>query len=158
MTQGGEPHRAADQSTTSVEPAENSNGGEGRFGARIFRFGAVGVACAVTDFVIFALFLTIGVNPLAANAVAFLLANVQGYVLNATITFRDTDGRQPLSFAGYGRFLGAYLFGLVVSSAVIAALIGVLGPWPAKIAATVAAGFWNYLLTAIFVFARKTTP
>lgn len=125
--------------------------------SRILRFGRAGLLSAVTDFAVFGLLISAGVAAAAANVGAFLVANIQSYVLNARLTFR-TEGRPtPLSYGGYGKFLFAHAFSLGFSTVIVAGLAPVIGPWPAKLVALAAAAVWNYSASAFFVFRENKT-
>lgn len=121
---------------------------------RIVRFAGAGALSAVTDFAVFAAAGAAGAAPAAANVVSFLAANAQSYVLNARLTFRTGGRPTPLSPSGYGRFFFAHLFSLALSTALVAALAPAFGAWPAKIAAALVAGVWNYAASSRFVFVR----
>jgi putative flippase GtrA len=98
---------------------------------RFVRFACVGVGntaihvCAVTLLVEI-----IGIAPPPANALAFALANLSSYFLNAAWTFR----RQK-TLRGYARFVLVGLVGLVISWGCVVStealgihyLVGVLG-------------------------------
>jgi putative flippase GtrA len=124
-------------------------------GARFTRFAGVGVLNTACDVGVFAGLTALGVHPLAANAAAFLIANLQSYFLNARITFRSGGAEAPLALAGYAKFAAAHLASLAVSTAFIAALARILTPLGAKAASAVFTLAWNYAASAIFVF---TTP
>lgn len=125
--------------------------------SRIVRFGGAGLLSAFTDFTVFGILIGAGVPAAIANIGAFLVANVQSYVLNARLTFR-TEGRPtPLSRDGYGKFLFAHAFSLGFSTVIVAALAPVIGPWPAKLVALAAAAVWNYSASAFFVFRENKT-
>jgi putative flippase GtrA len=126
----------------------------GRHGPRAARFGVVGVLCAITDFSFFAGLVALGAPVIPANVVSFLIANVQGYVLNAKFSFKDGDQAHGLSLRGYVKFFAAYAASLVLSTAAVAILAGPIGPLAAKVVATVFAGLLNYLSSAYLVFRR----
>lgn len=123
----------------------------------MLRFGGAGVLSAATDFAIFGAALAAGAHPAAANIAAFLVANVQSYVLNARLTFRSGGKPAPLSVSAYGKFLFAHAFSLAFSTLIVAWLAPMLGPWPAKLVALIAAAVWNYSAAALFVFRENRT-
>lgn len=124
-------------------------------GRQLVFFGGVGLLSTATDLVLFAGLVGAGLAPVLANLCSFLVANVQGYVLNGTLTFREGGARRRLSLGGYARFLSGYLFSLVVSTAIIWRLADPISPVGAKLVAIVATGLVNYLFTAFFVFRRS---
>lgn len=126
-------------------------------GRRFALFGGVGVVNTATDFATFAALVAAGVSPVAANGAAFLVANTQSYWLNSRVTFRDGGGPARLSFGGYGKFLGAHIVSLAISTAMIAAFAGVIGAVGAKAVAAIFTLAWNYMMSAHFVF-RAEAP
>ena len=124
-------------------------------GGRMARFGAVGVINTLIDFAAYAVFHALGAPPLAANVVAFGVANGQSYLLNAWITFRDEGRRAPVSFGGYAAFAAAHVVSLVISSAMIFALTDRLGAYGAKAAAAGVTFVLNYGFSAALVFRRR---
>ncbi len=129
----------------------------GSHGARAARFGVVGVLCTVIDFTLFAGLVALGVPVIPANIVAFLIANVQGYVLNAKFAFKESDSGHVLSVRGYLKFFTAYAASLALSTLVVALLAGPIGPLLAKVVASGLGGLLNYLSSAYLVF-RKAPP
>ncbi len=122
---------------------------------RIILFGLVGVINTVTDFAFYAGFYFLGAPPVFANGLAFLVANLQSYLLNARVTFA-TDGRPAaLSLRGYFAFGGAHLFSLGVSTLAVLLLSGSIGPFWAKGAAAVFTFAFNYWSSARFAFRAK---
>lgn len=116
------------------------------------RFGAVGVGNLFTEFLVFGVLMHIGLAPVAANALGFLCANIQSYIVNAHVTFRKDGAAAPLAWRGYRRFFLAHCLSLAISTAFIIALGDHIGPYLAK-AAAVGFGFLaNYTMSALFVF------
>ncbi len=111
----------------------------------------------MTDFAVFGVALSAGLSVAPANIVAFLIANVQSYFLNARLTFRNGGKGAALSLRGYAKFLFAHTFSLAFSTAIVAGLTPHLGPWPAKLIALAAAAVWNYSASAFFVFRENKT-
>ena len=124
---------------------------------RMLRFGGAGLLSGLTDFVVFGVAISEGVPVAAANVLAFQIANIQSYFLNARLTFTSGGVGAPLSWRGYGKFLFAHVFSLAFSTAIVAGLAPVIGPWPAKIIAVAAAAMWNYSASAYFVFRENKT-
>lgn len=138
-------------------PSAAPETGEATHRIRILRFGGAGLLSAATDFAVFGAALACGVSAAPANVVAFLIANVQSYLLNARLTFRSAGKGATISLRGYGKFLFAHLFSLALSTAIVAGLAPQIGPWPAKFAALAAAAVWNYSASAFFVFRENKT-
>ncbi len=116
------------------------------------RFGMVGVGNTVTEFGVFAALIHFGLAPVAANAIGFLCANIQSYIVNAHVTFRKDGAAAPLAWRFYCRFFLAHCLSLAISTAFIIAFGDHIGPYLAK-AAAVGFGFLaNYTMSALFVF------
>lgn len=77
------------------------------------RYAGVGVINTVVGFSTIAILTLIGVNPLLANALGFLVGGVLGYVLNGMLTFEvQFSGRQ---FSRYAvATIGCFLFNLFI--------------------------------------------
>lgn len=127
-----------------------------RHSDRMARFGAVGVGNVTTEFLVFGALLHAGIVPVAANALSFLCANVQSYVVNAHVTFRKDGARGPMSFTSYGRFFLAHCLSLAISTSFIVFLGPHIGLFVAK-AAAIGIGFAaNYTMSSLFVFQHTT--
>lgn len=136
------------------EQLESSIGRMRRHSGKLARFGAVGVGNVTTEFLVFGALLHVAVAPVVANAISFLCANIQSYIVNAHVTFRHNGARGPISFPGYGRFFLAHCLSLAISTAFIVFLGPRIGPMLAK-AAAIGFGFIaNYMMSALFVFRR----
>lgn len=122
------------------------------------RFGVVGVGNVATEFLVFNLLLHSGLAILLANAFGFLCANIQSYLINAHVTFREEGAAAPLSFDRYCRFLAAHSLSLAISTAFIAAFADAIGPNPAKLAAVGFGFIANYSMSALFVFRGGRSP
>ncbi|MDZ7626816.1 MAG: GtrA family protein [Parvularculaceae bacterium] len=116
------------------------------------RFGAVGVFNVATEFTVFGLLIAAGLVPVAANAIGFLCANAQSYIVNARFTFRVNGAPSPLSLSTYGRFLAAHCAALVVSTTFLVLLGPAIGLFQAKAAAVLVSFLLNYAMSARFVF------
>lgn len=119
------------------------------------RFGGVGVANSITDFSTYWVFVAFGAAPALANVAGFIIANLQSYLLNSRFTFSAHGRIAARSLSGYGKFLIAHLMSLAVSTVMILALAGNIGPLPAKAAAMGFTFLWNYTMSALFVFAER---
>ena len=115
-------------------------------------FAFFGVFNTLTDVGVYAGLVALGVAPIAANGIGFLLANLQSYLINSSLTFRRDGKPANRSIKGYGRFIVAHLLGLGISTAAIIALSPYIGPYFAKIAAIGFTFVSNYVLSALFVF------
>ena len=125
----------------------------------LLSFGAVGILCTMVDIAVFACLVTGGFPPLISNVLAFFVANILGYGLNATLTFRLEGKRRKLTLRGYLKFLSGYLIGLGLSTFIIWRLADPLGPILAKLVASAVTAIWNYTISAFIVFRRpKTMP
>lgn len=127
-------------------------------GGRMLRFSGVGVINTVTDFAVFSIVVAAGITPVAANAVGFLAANLQSYLLNSRITFSEEGRAACVSLIGYIKFLAAHGMSLAVSTILILLLADRIGALPAKAAALGFALVWNYFTSAVFVFSRTAAP
>lgn len=121
-------------------------------GRRAGLFAFFGLFNTATDVGVYAAFVALGLSPLIANGVGFLVANLQSYLLNASLTFRRAGKPAARSLRGYGRFIAAHLLGLAISTTAIIVLSGPVGPYWAKIAAIAFTFVSNYALSAFFVF------
>lgn len=111
-------------------------------GTKVLRFLTVGVANTAIDFAIFALGLKLGLPPLAANVLAWMVAVTFSYVVNANWSF----DRQRRHSEALPRFvaMGAVI-SLLVSSFAVGLLTDVIGLWPAKIGGTIVAAILNFI-------------
>lgn len=123
-----------------------------RHSGAMMRFGFVGIGNVFTEFAVFNILLQSGVALLAANAAGFLCANLQSYVVNAQITFRENGAAAPLSVRSYARFFAAHCLSLAISTAFIVLFADRIGPNPAKLAAVGFGFIANYTMSAVFVF------
>jgi putative flippase GtrA len=123
-----------------------------RHGARIIRFGVVGVANTAIDFALFALLYYVALWPLlAANALAYGVAVINSYVLNKYWTFGDTSRGSTAVLRGL-LFVGLNLVGLLLASAAIWLLAQFLHPLVAKAGSIAVTFIWNYWSNHRFVY------
>lgn len=127
-------------------------------GRRVILFGLVGVVNTATDFAAYAGFILLGAPPVAANGLAFVLANLQSYFLNGWVTFAKDGRPAALSLRGYFAFGGAHLFSLAASTLAVLLLSGSVGPFWAKGAATIFTFAFNYWSSARFAFRARPAP
>lgn len=124
-------------------------------GPRAARFAGVGVICMLIDVSVYAVAVFFGLAAAFSNVIAFLVANLASYGLNGRLTFADRGDVARASLAGYGRFLAAHLVGLAASTTTIILLVGIVGPYWAKLVSIGVAAVFNYLLSALVVFRKK---
>lgn len=126
-----------------------------RHSGAMARFGIVGVANTITEFAVFGAMLHFGAHVLLANTAGFLCANIQSFIVNANVTFRENGAAAKLSPLRYARFLLAHCLSLAISTTFIILFANHVGPFVAKIAAVLFGFIANYTMSALFVF-RKT--
>lgn len=128
-----------------------------RHSGAMARFGLVGVGNLVTEFAVFNLLMHSGLAMLAANALGFLCANMQSYIVNAHVTFRENGESAPRTMRGYTRFFFAHCLSLAISTGFIAAFADEIGPNLAKLAAVGFGFIANYSMSALFVFGTRAS-
>lgn len=118
--------------------------------SQAWRFLLAGGAAVAVDFTSFILLRQLDVPLLAANAVAFTLAFLTGFLLNRTWTFQATSG----AFLGQMvRYLVTAFAGLLLNSAVLLLLVGYGSPeLLAKVCATAVSALLNFILSRTWVF------
>ena len=115
------------------------------------RFGLVGVVNTLVDFAVFVLlYRLVGLDPLLANALAFLVAVTNSYFLNHHWTFRQSE--TPLSISAYLRFAVLNAGGLLIGSLAILSLGHYMPMELAKLIATAITLVVNFTSSKIFVF------
>lgn len=114
---------------------------EKTLGEKAVRFIIVGLGNTVVDFAVFAVAIQFGLTSLLANVIAWLVAVSVSYIVNASWSFdRARSHRDALP-----RFLASgAIISLLVSSAAVGLLSGIIGLWPAKIGGTVLAAILNF--------------
>jgi putative flippase GtrA len=157
---GGDPERRPGAAALKpTVPGLPRVGGAGRRGLlRPLAFALVGLANTAVDFGVFlALTRLLGVAPLLAGALGFLVGSVHSYLANGLLTFRDRGARLA-SAARVLRFAGVTAACLGVSTLVMAAALLVLPDVAAKavsVLGTFAAGYW---LNSRLVYAADAVP
>jgi putative flippase GtrA len=120
-------------------------------------FALIGVVNTGVDYGIFAFcYLYVGLHPIAANAVAWIIANTGSYVMNSFITFAAESGR-VLRMRDYLGFVGSGLAGFIANTATV-----VIGSYfvPVLVAKAIAIGVSfvvNFSLSHFVVFPTKRT-
>jgi putative flippase GtrA len=112
-------------------------------GSKAQRFVIVGLMNTVIDMAVFAVVLSAGARPLAANVIAWAVAITFSYVINSRWSFERHETLSATKSVLRFVSLGA-LISLGVSSGVIATLAGWIGVWPAKILGVVLAAILNF--------------
>ncbi|HXI87060.1 MAG TPA: GtrA family protein, partial [Parvularculaceae bacterium] len=100
-------------------------------GSRFARFSIIGAIAGAADFTVYLSLVAFGAPPVVANFPAFVASTVTSYNLNARITFRRNGAPAPVSLSGYARYFSAYVFSLIVSTAIIGFFAGPIGAVPA---------------------------
>jgi putative flippase GtrA len=118
-------------------------------------FIAIGVINTAIDISAFAcLYRLLGLDIIASNVLAFLIAVTNSYVLNFLITFADrSSGRGALG--RFPRFLLVAVIALSVSTVIVSLLSVFIHPLLAKLVATAASTTVNYLGCCRFVFSSS---
>lgn len=123
---------------------------------RSAQFGAVGASgVAVNSAVLWMLVSRVHLSPVLAGALATEAAIVSNFLLNDRWTFRDRDRDRRWLHRAW-RYNAVALGGLVVSVAILAALIHVrtLEYQVANLVAIGTATIWNYAINSRFTWAE----
>lgn len=124
---------------------------------RALKFGLVGIANTGLDFALFTgLTLGAGLSPVAANVASYSAGIALSFTLNRAWTFRDRNRRR--AWTQLLMFAAGSLAGLAVSTTVVALLVPLWGPLPAKAASVGVTFAWNYLFSNFVVFKRSAPP
>jgi putative flippase GtrA len=115
----------------------------------LLRFGTVGAITTLLDIALFATLTGGAIPPAPANLVSYSCGIVLSYALNRSWTFRVRH-----SHAQALRFLAATLAGLLLSTALVAALATILPPPVAKLLSVPLVFAWNYLTVRFWAFRR----
>jgi len=116
-----------------------------------FRFAVVGVINTMVDFGLFMLLYTqMGIKPIMANILAFLLAVTNSYLLNTKWTFDSS--KHSISISGFGRFALLSSGGLAISVTTIVLLDGYVSVEIAKLMATGLTLIWNFTASKLLVY------
>ncbi len=119
---------------------------------RAVRYLVVGTIAFAIDLGL--LLALVAVMPLlAANTVAFLVANTANFVLGHVWVF-GRSLRDPQVARHYGAVLAASVVGLAINDAVVWAGVAVIGASVvvAKVAATAVALAWNFAARALWIY------
>ena len=119
---------------------------------RALRYGVVGAVCFVID--LGCLLLLVDHMPLiAANTIAFLIANVANFALGHVWVFRRSLGGPGVG-RQYAGVLAVSLVGVAINDAVVWGGVVVMGLaiLAAKVIATLVAMVWNYAARSLWVY------
>lgn len=126
---------------------------------RFSQFAIVGILNTLIDLGFFNIFLSLGVSPTASSGVSFVIANLNGYILNRHWTFNDRKSERAIP--QYGVYLLTNLVGLLVNILVVhfvlAANLSLPTTLVANLAKLLAIGvtvIWNYGVSRLWVFRR----
>lgn len=113
-------------------------------------YGLIGGSCAALDFILYSIFVIIGMNILLANVIGVHVGIVTSFFLNSRYNFRMTD--HP-----FKRFLSFYIIGLIglgVSSLLLWLLVDHMGwnPIIAKILAIGIVAICQFLMNKTITF------
>lgn len=117
------------------------------------RFLVVGGGAALLELATFQALVLLGLDPVAANALSFLLGMTSSFIGYRIWSFA---GDHTLPVAGqFGAYATLAGFNAVASSVMIHALIGAgLQPWTAKAGCMALIAAWNFLLLNRLIFRR----
>lgn len=122
--------------------------------AGLLRFGVVGVVNTIVDFAIFiTLVRYFEWNLLLANAVSYIIAVSNSYVLNLIWTFRKSEGAK-FGAHSYMLFVVVNTVGFLIGSLVIWQLQDIVIPEFAKLMSIAITLIWNFFATKHFVIER----
>lgn len=113
----------------------------------LLRFATVGAITTLLDVVLFSALVAAAASPATANLVSYSCGIAVSYLLNRSWTFRVRH-----SSAQALKFCAATLTGLLISTALVAALATLMPPTLAKILSVPAVFAWNYLTARLWVF------
>jgi putative flippase GtrA len=122
-------------------------------------FALIGVVNATIDFGVFSLgFFYFGLPIIAANAIAWVTAVSNSYVLNSTITFAAETGRK-LSVGAYLAFALSQAGGLIANTTTVVIASYFVPVLLAKVLAIGASFVVDFTLSHLVVFRRReSTP
>jgi putative flippase GtrA len=113
----------------------------------LLRFATVGAITTLLDIVLFTMLTGAAIPPAPANLVSYSCGIALSYVLNRSWTFGVRH-----SHAQALKFCAATLTGLLISTALVAALATVMPATLAKILSVPIVFAWNYLTARLWVF------
>lgn len=113
----------------------------------LLRFGIVGGVNTLIDFAIFfSLVYFVGLGAVAANAISYLVAVVNSYLMNFLWTFRS--GRlSDVNFSSFAAFFVCSTLGLVTGTGIVYWLSPLLGVELGKLLSVCVVFFVNFFLS-----------
>lgn len=124
--------------------------------ARPLRFAAVGACAGAFQLALFAVLVRRGVNPLAGNAIAFLVAVQVNFLLSSTFTWGSAGGKAGTSlFRRWATFHAACTGTALLNFLVFAAVRHFIPDIVASGIGIAAAATLNYLANDRLVFAVR---
>lgn len=116
---------------------------------QLFRFLLVGGGATALHYAIYLVLLLLGVSPVPASSVGFVISASFNYQLNRRYTF----GSSRRHAEALPRFIATAAGGLALNAAILAGLTQLgLHPVPAQFGATMATLAWNFLLNRLWTF------
>lgn len=118
------------------------------------RFLLVGGGATALQYIIMAaLIAAVGMEPLLASNIGFLISAGFNYWANARFTFQDKGGSHKQNIP---RFLITLCAGLLINSGVLHGLLLLNVPiWLAQLCATGVVFVWNYTVNAVWTFRTR---
>jgi putative flippase GtrA len=124
---------------------------------RLVRFLLVGGGAAALELATFQLLVVLGIPPVGANVLSFLVGMTSSFLGYRLWTFSGNH-RLPLG-AQFGAYAVLAAVNVVLSSLVIQGLISVgLPPWGAKVTTMACVALWNFALLNRLIFGRVQHP
>ena len=121
-------------------------------------FALVGVVNFAVDFAVFSFaYYWLGLNVIAANIAAWVVAVTSSYVLNTLITFAAESGRR-LRFKDYVAFALSQTGGFIANTAVVFICSHFMHVLLGKVLAIAASFLVNFSLSHFVVFRKRTKP
>ena len=124
-------------------------------------YALVGVLNTAIDYGLFLVAHTVlGLPLVAANALSWMMAVSNAYMLHSTITFAAETGRK-LRWSAYFTFVAAHIAGWLANTAalLVAAEVLLLPVWLAKLLAAMASFLVNFSMSNFVVFrVRRSLP
>lgn len=114
----------------------------------ILRFAAVGGLSTALDFLVYNLFLKVGVGIYVAGALGFFAGFSNGYFWNSRVVFRKASPER------YLKYFVISVGGLIITELLLHIFhvnLG-LGENTAKLIAVIVVFFWNYGLSSMWAF------
>lgn len=118
--------------------------------SQFLRYSLVGVVNTVVGYAVIFLLMYLGTNPLASNALGYMVGFVLSFVLNRNFTFRSTGGQRIEII----RYLLVFGISYLANFAILLLLIGVTNTHTALaqvLAGVIYFGF-SYVLNKYYVF------